>query len=216
MRCHPIGSARYVTVCAVTRRPADLRLDSLLRTAVEVITERGLANTRAADVAEAAGVSQALVFYHFQTKEQLLALAFDHAAEQDLAKLDAVLRSPAPALAKLRRILTLYAPTGRSKAWQLWIDCWSQAMRSQELEQVSRRLDLRWREALTEVIADGTEQGEFDCADPAGAAWRISALVDGLSVQVTVHQRVITRKQLTEWVRLAAARELGLKPEQLG
>jgi AcrR family transcriptional regulator len=188
----------------------------LLRTAVEVITERGLANTRAADVAEAAGVSQALVFYHFQTKDQLLARAFDHAAEQDLAKLDAVLRSSTPALSKLRRLLALYAPTGRSKAWQLWIDCWSQSLRSEELERVSRRLDLRWREALAGIIADGTAQGEFDCADPAGAAWRICALIDGLSVQVTVHQRVITRKQLTEWVRVAAARELGLKPEHLG
>ncbi len=180
-----------------------------------MITERGLANTRAADVAAAAGVSQALVFYHFQTKERMLALAFDHAAEQDLARLEKVVAGSGSALGKLRRILALYTPTGQSKAWQLWIDGWSQALRSDDLEQVTRRLDLRWRDALTEVIEAGTEQGEFSCADPAGAAWRISALIDGLAVQVTVHQRVIARRQLTGWVRLATARELGLTPEQL-
>ena len=56
---------RYGT--GVDRRPAQLRLDELLRTACDVIVQRGLANTRAADVAAAAGVSQALVFYHFES-----------------------------------------------------------------------------------------------------------------------------------------------------
>jgi AcrR family transcriptional regulator len=187
----------------------------LLRTACEVIVRRGLANTRTADVAQAAGVSQALVFYHFATKERLLAQAFTYAAEQDLARLDAVGRSAAPPLVRLRRILKLFAPTGGSSAWAMWIDGWSESLRSAELEQVSRRLDLRWKEALTEVIAAGVDDGTFKCDDPNGAAWRIHALIDGLAVQVTVHPRVITRKQYTEWVRLTAARELGVEPEQL-
>ncbi len=192
-----------------------MRLDALLSTACSVIVERGLANTRTADVAAAAGVSQALVFYHFETKERLLAQAFSYAAEQDLARLDAVLDSPASPLEKLRKILKWYAPTGSSKSWAMWIDCWAESLRVSELEKVSRRLDLRWKEALTDVIASGVKDGEFTCDDPPGAAWRIIALVDGLAVQLTVHERVITRKQLSDWVRLAAARELGLDPDRL-
>lgn len=199
----------------MTRRSAEVRLDALLRTACDVIVRRGLANTRTADVAQAAGVSQALVFYHFATKERLLAQAFTYAAEQDLARLDAVVRSSAAPLEKLRKILRLYAPTGRSKSWAMWIDGWSESLRTPELEKVSRRLDLRWKEAFTEVIAAGVDDGTFKCDDPSGTAWRIIALVDGLAVQVAVHERVITRKQLTQWVRLSAARELGLEPSQL-
>jgi AcrR family transcriptional regulator len=199
----------------VTKRTAEVRLDGLLRIACDVIVERGLANTRAADVAAAAGVSQALVFYHFETKEQLLARAFDWAAEQDLHRLDTLLRSGAPPLDKLRKILRSYAPTGSAKSWAMWIDCWAESRRVPDLEKVSRRLDLRWKEALTDVIAEGVSAGQFTCADPAGAAWRIIALVDGLAVQVTVHQRVISRRQLADWVRLAAARELSLDPDEL-
>jgi AcrR family transcriptional regulator len=199
----------------VTRRSAEVRLDGLLRTACDVIVERGLANTRTADVANAAGVSQALVFYHFETKERLLAQAFAYAAEQDLNRLDAVLGSTASPLDKLRKILKWYAPTGASKSWAMWIDCWAESMRVPELEKVSRRLDLRWKEALTEVIAAGVKEAEFTCADPAGAAWRIIALIDGLAVQLTVHERVISRKQLSDWVRLAAARELAVDPTEL-
>jgi AcrR family transcriptional regulator len=199
----------------VTRRSAEIRLDSLLRTACDVIVERGLANTRTADVAAAAGVSQALVFYHFATKERLLAQAFTYAAEKDLAQLDTIVAAATGPLDKLKKIIRFYTQTGSSKSWAMWIDCWAESLRVPELEKVSRRLDLRWKDALTEVIAAGAADGTFQCEDPVGAAWRISALMDGLVVQVTVHRRVITRKQLDEWVRLHTARELGLEPTLL-
>jgi AcrR family transcriptional regulator len=199
----------------VTRRTGTVRLDVLLRTACDVIVERGLANTRAGDVATAAGVSQALVFYHFETKERLLAQAFAYAAEQDLNRLETVIGSAGTPLDKIRKILKWYAPTGSSKSWAMWIDCWAESLRVPELERVSRRLDLRWKDALTDVINAGVKDGDFVCDDPTGAAWRIIALIDGLAVQVTVHQRVIARRQMTQWVRVAAARELGLAPEAL-
>jgi AcrR family transcriptional regulator len=199
----------------VTRRTAEFRLDRLLRTACEVIAQRGLGNTRTADVATAAGVSQALVFYHFETKDKLLAQAFSYAAEQDLSRLDAVLRSPARPLDKLRRILRIYVSSGDSKSWEMWIDGWAESKRVPALEKVCRALDLRWKEGITTVIEDGVAAGVFTCADPSGAAWRITALIDGLSVQVTVHDRVISRRQLGEWVRFGTARELGLSPAQL-
>lgn len=199
----------------VTRRAAEVRLDALLRITCAVIAERGLANTRTADVARAAGVSQALVFYHFATKERLVAQAFAYAAEQDLSRLDAVLRCGAPPLTKLKKLLRQNAPTSRTRPWAMWIDGWSEALRTPELEKVSRRLDLRWRAGLGEVIAEGVAAGTFDCADPAGAAWRIKALIDGFAVQCAVHKRLLPRQRLTEWIRLAVARELGLRPEQL-
>lgn len=200
---------------AVTRRSAEVRLDSLLRTACQVIVERGLANTRTADVAEAAGVSQALVFYHFSTKDRLLAEAFAYAAEQDLARLDTVVRSAADPLDKLKKIIRLYAPTGRSKSWTLWIDGWSESLRTPALNRVCRNLDLRWKEALTAVIASGCADGTFDCPDPKGAAWRINAMIDGLAVQSAIHERVVTRRQLADWIRLTVAREIGREPQEL-
>src|SRR5262249_49781882 len=107
----PPTGTKSTILTGVTKRTAEVRLDGLLRTACDVIVERGLANTRAADVAAAAGVSQALVFYHFATKEQLLARAFSWAAEQDLQRLDALLTSAASPLEKLQKILRSYAAT---------------------------------------------------------------------------------------------------------
>ena len=51
---------------------ADQRREQMLHAALEVISARGYADTRIADVAERAGVSPALVIYYFKTKDQLL------------------------------------------------------------------------------------------------------------------------------------------------
>src|SRR5215813_9424069 len=146
------GAMRYRT--RVDRRPVQMRLDELMRTACDVIIQRGLANTRTSDVAAAAGVSQALVFYHFESKERLLAQAFAYAAEQDLARLDAVVEPNDPPLRKLWALLKLYAPTTGSKSWELWIDGWAEAQRAPDLEKVIRRLDQRWREGTANVISE--------------------------------------------------------------
>ena len=56
------------------------RREELLRAAIEQIEARGVAAVRIADVASALGVSNALVLYHFATKEKLVAAAFTYAA----------------------------------------------------------------------------------------------------------------------------------------
>ena len=66
-----------------------------------------------------------------------------------------------------------------------------------------------------DVIVAGVKDGSFSCDDAQGTAWRLVGLMDGLAVQVTVHSRVISRRQLADWVRVAATRELGLPEDAL-
>jgi hypothetical protein len=79
---------------------------------------------------------------------------------------------------------------------------------------VSRQLDLRWKQTLAAVIREGVAAGEFTCPDPDGTAWRLTALLDGLGVQVTVHGSVPDAR-LVDWVRSAAAAELAVDPSVL-
>ena len=81
---------------------------------------------------------------------------------------------------------------------------------------IHQHLDVFINGKKTPVPASiGVDDGSFKCDDPEGAGWRIHALIDGLAVQITVHPRVISRRQFTDWVRLTTARELGIEPEQL-
>src|SRR5215831_18789773 len=57
---------------------ADQRRGQMLHAALQVISERGFADTRIADIAERIGISPALVIYYFKTKDQLLTEAIRH------------------------------------------------------------------------------------------------------------------------------------------
>ncbi len=184
----------------------------MLEVACQVIMDRGFANTRVADVAAKLGVSTGLVHYHFTSKNQLLAEAFRHAAHADLERLQHEIAKATTALAKLDKIFKLYSPAEAEPGWMLWIDGWGEALRNDQLKKISQELDDEWKQALQTIINEGVTNGEFVCADPHGAAWRLAAILDGLAVQVTVHEGTISRSQLSSWVRTAACFELGLAP----
>ncbi|QDY79980.1 TetR family transcriptional regulator C-terminal domain-containing protein [Streptomyces qinzhouensis] len=191
------------------------RREELLGAAVEQIQRRGVANVRIADVAASLGVSNALVLYHFSTKEQLVAAAFAHAADADLAHLRKLLGRRTSAVRKLRAAVRWYAPTGAAKGWRLWIEGWAASLREPALREVARDLDQQWKAALTEVIAEGAAKGEFPCPDPAAAAWRLTAFLDGLAVQMTSYAGSLSRAAMLEWTDEALARELGLERAEL-
>lgn len=199
----------------MARRKVEVRRDEILRATCDEVGKRGFANTRAADVAASLGISTGLIFYHFESKDALLSAAFGYAAERDLERLDAAARGRGSARRRLSRILTMYGPEGIGAGWALWIDAWAAALRSPEMADVSRRLDVRWKDTVAEVIAQGVASGEMVCADPSGAAWRITAMLDGLAVQTTVHHGLLSKRQINAWVRASAAAELGIDPADL-
>ncbi|MEU6511277.1 TetR/AcrR family transcriptional regulator [Streptomyces sp. NPDC046942] len=186
------------------------RREELLRAAIGQIEARGVAAVRIADVAAALGVSNALVLYHFSTKEKLVAAAFAYAAEDDLTHLRKLLGRRTSALRRLRAAVRWYAPTGQAKGWRLWIEGWAVALREPALREVTQDLDKQWKAAIAEVISEGVAAGEFTCADPATAALRLTALLDGLAVQLTSYPGALPRSRAQEWADDALARELGL------
>jgi AcrR family transcriptional regulator len=201
----------------VARRKVEVRREEILAATVTEVQKTGLAQTRVSDIASALRVSPALVFYHFETKDRLLAEAFAYAAERDLVRLAEAVHGPGTATERLRAVLRLYSPVGSTPpGWTLWVDAWAAALRSPELRRVSKRLDVRWKEAVAEIIADGVASAEFRCPDPHAAAWRITAMIDGLAIQVTVHRGLLTRRQMATWVTGLAAHELGIAPADLG
>ncbi|MEZ0069336.1 AcrR family transcriptional regulator [Streptacidiphilus sp. MAP12-20] len=196
---------------ARVRLGVEERREELLRAAVEQIELRGAAALRISDVAAALGVSSALVLYHFETKEKLVAAAFAYAADADLARLHKLLGRSTSAERRLRAAVRWYSPTGQAKGWRLWIEGWAVSLREPTLREVAGDLDRRWRGALVEVIAEGVAAGEFDCPDPKASAERLTALLDGLAVRMTVHPGVLGRRAMDAWVDEAVVRELGLR-----
>ena len=192
------------------RATVEQRRIEILETTCQVVVERGFAATRVSDVASRLGVSTGLIHYHFDSKETLLAEALRYAAEQDIARLEQELEQAHTALTRLDTMFTFDMPEVGEPSWMLWIDGWGEALRNPTMRRISQHLDVAWKDRLVSIIVAGVEDGEFTCPDPQAAAWRLAALLDGLGVQFTVHEGVLSRSQLLCYVRAAAALELGI------
>jgi len=169
---------------------ADQRREQMLRAAVEVIIERGYSDSRIADVAERAGTSPALVIYYFKTKDQLLTEAIRFA--EDLWYEAGTRRMAAipSAAGRLEEIVAMSClpeeDTDSPNSWVLWLDLWAQALRHPEVATVRQKFDDRWRQTIYSLVVEGQEAGEFGPVDAADFAVMLSALLDGLAVQIVL------------------------------
>jgi AcrR family transcriptional regulator len=198
----------------IVRRKVEVRREEILHATIAQVEARGMSALRVSDVAEALGVSTALVFYHFETKDALVVEAFEFAVERDLSRLDRQLRRGRSPVDRLRRVVASYGKTGAGEGWALWFDAWATAIREPLIRKALRRLDDRWNAALAETIRAGVESGDFVCPDPTATLARVGALYDGLSVAVLVYENV-TRAELKAWIRDALAAELCIEASRL-
>lgn len=179
-----------------------------------MVVERGMASTRVTDIASATNVSGGLIHYHFATKDDLMAEMLRTTSQEEQAQLERIAADQSSATTRLDRVIRHYLPRTRNdQSWILWIEAWAASLRSPVLRGILAQLEAAWLAVLEKVIADGVEAGEFACDDPAGAAERIDALLDGLLLRATVHPEAMTRRRLVDHARLAAAREVGLDPD---
>lgn len=65
------------------RMPADLRREQILQTAVDLFSQKGFKGTTTKEIAKAAGVSEAIIFRHFTTKDELYGAILNSKSCQD-------------------------------------------------------------------------------------------------------------------------------------
>jgi AcrR family transcriptional regulator len=175
---------------------AHVRRPAILTAAAEVISERGVQNTRISDVAERAGTSAPGVLYWFQTKDELLAEALTFSDDRFYDALTGELEGLGSATARLNRLIELWPAEGDGET-VLWMELWVRALRDPKLARTRERLDGRWRDAIADVVREGQATGEFGGDDADDLALLLGAVMDGFAIQLALGDPVVT----TEVVR---------------
>jgi len=192
---------------------ADQRRVAMLRAALEVIAERGFPDTRIADVADQAGTSPALVIYYFRTKDNLLTEAMRFAEdlwyELGARRMDAL----TSAAARLEEIVSMtFLDEGDDElpdSWKLWLDLWAQSVRHPEVARVREEFDAHWRETIADIVRGGQASGEFVELDATEFAITLSALLDGLAVQIALDDPVVDPQRAFRATMRFASQTLG-------
>ncbi len=192
----------------MARLSPDERRRAIIEATLAVARRNGLGATTVRDVADEMGTSSGLVHHYFDSMDEVLAVAFEHAAGADLERARAVVAEAPTATEQLDAFIACYAPAQSDWTMQLWLDAWAEAARRPALRNVSQRLNRAWQELVRSIVADGVTAGEFATDDPDAAAWRLLSVLDGLALQVVAHEALIGRDEVVAWTRAAADREL--------
>lgn len=181
---------------------------SVVTAAAELISEQGLAQLRMADVAERAGMSVGHVTYYFPSKTELLIRAIRQSEEQFQSDVVAALQRHRDPWSRLVTLIELAAAVGpRDPGWLLWFEVWANAAVDEAVAEVQAQLDGWWRQQMSEVISYGVDRETFHTDDPGRVVSVLSALTDGLSVQLALGDASSTRDDLLDTV-LSLARDL--------
>lgn len=158
----------------------------IVRETVRLIAERGFHAVRVADIAAACDTSTATIHYHFPGRAELLEAAVRWCMDEDTARRAARTATVDDAREELRQLIALQAPhTERQRQqWLVWMDLWAEAARSTAIGRLHADFYQQWRQTVAEVIRRGIEQGVFRAVDPEFSALRLTALIDGLAIQV--------------------------------
>src|SRR3954447_11976751 len=164
--------------------------ERILEAAMRRIAREGIDDVRIARIAMDAGVSAALVHYHFASREALLVEALEYSFE--LAG-DQRVTAPEPESASAgERPRTpvetcLPQPGAQRDDFVLWVELWLRSARRPELHDVAGRLYARMQEWVRETIDAGVASGEFTpVEDLARVTDRLLALLDGYGVRVLI------------------------------
>jgi AcrR family transcriptional regulator len=188
-----------------------LRKPQIVAAAADLIYDRGLLRTRIADIAKRAGTSSPTVLYHFESKDRLFEEVVDHNDRKFYARLTEGQHRHARASEKLVHLIeqSSLAPDQISD-YTLWMEFWVRARRDHRVRANYFRLNRRERDLIAEIVREGQANGEFSQdADPDEFAMTISALMDGLGVQVTLGEPDVTPERMLARCLAMASAELG-------
>ncbi|MFJ6758629.1 MULTISPECIES: TetR/AcrR family transcriptional regulator [unclassified Streptomyces] len=187
--------------------------ERILTAACEVIADIGFEYVSMRKVAEHAGVSKALLHYHFDTREKLFAEAMTHSFARTGTDTGSDTGTD-PAAVVLARIVRSMLPTDEElrQDWKLWQELWVRALRDGTARTLAVDLYDQLHAWVTGTVERGISSGEFTDCDVAALGTLVLALCDGLGIRLMLDDpRVdLATAQSTIWRAIAPA--LGIAP----
>ncbi|WP_433359545.1 TetR/AcrR family transcriptional regulator [Streptosporangium sp. CA-115845] len=182
----------------------------ILEAAVRVIAQSGVRGLRVEKLAAEAGVSTALIYYHFEDRAGLMrrTLGFvNERADRYTEEARAIGEDPRAQLELLLLLELQDTPVVRENS-AAWGELRASAVFDRDLREPLRSSTREWADELADMIRQAQAAGLAAAeAEPTDAAERLTALVEGLSERWLSDS--ISLERARELLKGAVAAELG-------
>lgn len=173
--------------------------ERLLDVARQLIVRKGIENTTMCDIANASDKGRRTLYTYFKSKREIYDAVIERESESRLKELESVIAMDLPAdrklymfLMKRCEIINSYICTPSSAGYL-------RALFTSELKRIERvrtRLQVRQKEMMDCIIADGLKSGIFDRGQCARLESMLDVLIRGIDVvyvnnRHTGHNKVV-------------------------
>ncbi|MCX5611329.1 MULTISPECIES: TetR/AcrR family transcriptional regulator [unclassified Streptomyces] len=189
------------------------RQSLILEAAVRVIARSGVRGLRVEELAAEAGVSTALIYYHFKDRAGLVQRTLAFISDRATGYTDEALKDTEDARAALLQLLLSELqdiPRVRENS-TAWGELRASAIFDSDLRETLAESTRSWSQDTADTISDAQAAGLADLrVEPLDAAERLTALVEGLSERWLSGS--LTLERARELLTGAVDAELGPRP----
>lgn len=157
----------------------------LVRETYQLIGEKGVQHLALQDVADAAGVSKALIFYYFKTRENLILVTMRWVLSRTAQRIREAMGRSERAEGKVAAMIDeIFADAEANRRFYVaYLGLVDRALRSDDFSRLSATFRSIVNAFYADVISLGLTQRAFLVHDVDEAAAAVRAIVDGLFLQ---------------------------------
>lgn len=167
------------------RRSPDERRSEIAEAARAIALSDGLSAVSLRAIARRTAVTSALVAHYAPVMDELVAQVFTRIVADELDEISQLVPG-VPADEALTKIVRTLLGGTRDDVTGVWVEAWALGRRNETLAAAVRDQMDAWQRLLLSVIEAGVAEGAFEVDDPAGAAWQLLGMIDGLNAQSLV------------------------------
>jgi AcrR family transcriptional regulator len=178
-------------------------LESLLAVVVTVFNERGYDGTSMEDLSRALGISKSSIYYHVDSKENLLSLALDRALDGLFAVAAEVNASDMPAIYRLEHLVRGSVQVLADRLPYVTLLLRARGNTATERRALGRRRE--FDQIVADLVAEAESAGDIrPDVDPAVTARLLFGMVNSLTEWYRPDQRALTAGELADAVSAVA------------
>ncbi len=190
----PVSGIRLPAALRRAKRPGTV--ERILCTAERIFAERGLAGARTDEIARAARVNKALLYYYFRSKDKLYAAVLDSLFSQLVAAVGSVLSAASPPRQRLLHYVDAYFD------FILGHPNYPRLVQRELMEggkhivRITRQYIQPVQQALSQTVARGVKGGEFRRVDAVQTILTINAMIVSYFAVAPMLSQVLGREAL--------------------
>jgi AcrR family transcriptional regulator len=195
-----------------SRRDAEYSADKLMRTALELFARHDFSTVTIKDIASASGVNTALIYYYYDSKEDLFRAAIEFAIKKALSRFTELRDKHTEPQYLINEWFHSNLETAKliRQLVKIMLDYSSSETRIASVEALVKQFYVMEEEKiLAQSIRQGMEDGIFKAGDAAKIARFVSIHLDGIMVASIIRRNFNLKKALADlkhilWIYLGA------------